>query len=332
MALGTIRAALLRRLRIDKPSARKRCILLEAPVEVRILIYNYIAPQGYLLAVPYTHYMGLLLSCKQIQDEMTSQALRLTTGHVNKLHAIVDSVPRLRLQPLCPDSFNQLMHITIGVPRWTLYTKTVKHDLFTALSQLLPLHLSSITIEIDDFKTQQELDTMLSHLDPFEFIRWRYAYNATPTVFVPNRTSYYDTHTTYRDIVDIATCINCILAPSLCIHGHLPENAWCLRSSTSASYSNPLPHASIPSPSPNTRTIAFRFKRFHPEVRCPCGDLPHLEYPSKSLRHRWMPAAEHKRLQLAGWIATWFDAAGATKHFSRSEPAAFLWRKIPGWN
>lgn len=87
MAPDTILTALLRRLYLEKPKAGKRCPSLEAPTELRTIIYTKLAPRGYLLAVPYKDYMGLFLSCKQIQQEMTDVTLRPTTNHVSKLNS-----------------------------------------------------------------------------------------------------------------------------------------------------------------------------------------------------------------------------------------------------
>jgi hypothetical protein len=52
---------------------KKAFPLLALPAELRRIIYEYIAPDRYLLATPRADYFSLLYSCTQIRDELIGE-------------------------------------------------------------------------------------------------------------------------------------------------------------------------------------------------------------------------------------------------------------------
>ncbi|KAF1940435.1 hypothetical protein EJ02DRAFT_494865 [Clathrospora elynae] len=308
---------LVRRLRRTLlPQASRKFHILAAPSEIRLAIYEQIAPRGFL---PYTHYRayaGLFLSCKQIHNEMEYESLRAAPEILLAIQMYYETPMKIR--PLRPASFSSLMHVTIGIPRWALFSTDILEDIFEAITPLMKLHLSSLTIGIEDLECQDDLLHLLRTLDPGELSHYLDAVDDLTSPILPRQgkemIEYYGVRTTYADIVELATAINCLVAPQLCHGKHDKENHWCIRA-----YSIYPP----PAITCNIRKIFLRLKKLHDEIYFP----PNV-YLCTSVRLRWSPTDETSRLRKEGWCNMWTDEHGTQKLFSKQMPAQFIWCKL----
>tara|TARA_R110002003_G_scaffold193_2_gene14916 strand:+ start:25170 stop:26195 length:1026 start_codon:yes stop_codon:yes gene_type:complete len=299
------------------------CHFLAAPAEIRLAIYARLAPCSFLPYVHYKKYLGLFLSCKQIRNEMEGEALRLAPDILQALQRC-DANSIMNLRPLRPLDFGSLMHVTISIPRWALFSLRVQENIFSAMAPLLQLHLSSLTIGLEDL--QDEADAMLAmasldtvqqsnYLAAFDHIRFDWTGNVTYT-------SRYDTRTTYADIIEFATRINCLVEPNLCAGNHDNSNHWCLATH--------FPHPPPSNPC-NIRRIVFCLRKLHPEALCSCGcgHLPHHIYPSDAISFRWSPVNEARQLRKNKWWVGWADMKGKVhQQCPRKDPAVIVWRKL----
>lgn len=307
--------------RVPVPAPAKKCQILAAPAEIRLAIYHYIAPRGFLPYAPYRDYMGLFLSCKQINDEMKHEALRVAPGI---LRAIQEHDPNtaMKIRPLRPVEFGAVMHVTVGFPRWALFNDDALEYMFRLLLPLLGLHLSSLTIGIEDMETDWDLYQLISGLRRSEFLRYMQAYDNTPAVSggPAEKAKFYSILTTYADIVGFATAINCLVAPQLCAGEHHIENSWCIRRYSTS----PLPSIEC-----KVRKIVLRLKNLDEEVPCEsCGKLPHDVYALGSIRMRWSPTDELRKLRRNDWYSIWTDEHGKRRLFSKRHPAQFIWARL----
>jgi hypothetical protein len=220
-------AKLLQRLRSLLSSPVVPFRFLDLPLELRRKIYTYIAPSAFLLSVPHAHYIGLLYSCKQIQEEMASESLRQAPAILTDIQG--DELTHLfKFRPLHPLDFASLTHLTLSIPRWILFEPSQLFSLFASLVPVLALHLNSLTMGLSDLGPD-ELDFHIMDVNI-----GRFGFDGFTTALM-NRAQgsvsddYYDLHTTYSHIVGFATAINCLLAPDLCYGNHSRDNPWCFR-------------------------------------------------------------------------------------------------------
>lgn len=135
--------SLFRHRRVN-PSPQTLCFL-DLPPEIRIKIYNLIAPDAFILAAPYADYIGLLYSCKKIRDEMTSESLYAPPAIVN--HAQTLGMIELH-HHIRPTSLDSLINLVVTMPYDAVHSSTSHSELFSALAPVLRLHLSSITFTL----------------------------------------------------------------------------------------------------------------------------------------------------------------------------------------
>ncbi|KAH9883153.1 hypothetical protein J1614_000009 [Plenodomus biglobosus] len=318
MSSDNLLTKLLRRLHLSPRSSSKKCHFLDAPAEVRLLIYSYIAPQSFLPFLPYKQYMGLFLSCKQIHGEMVHETLNAAPTILQAIQSAPSNKIML-VRPLHPHNFSSLMHISVGVPRWSLYSIDIEYTLFDILSPLMKLHLSSLTIVLDGLSCTHDFTLMSQVLTPTEQGYWDDDYTALDDLLLPNTNDYYDVHTTYAEVVGFAAVINCLLAPSLCNGGHHAGNRWCIRATSPTI---------LPDTVCNIQKVVFKFKRFHRELRCHCSELPHYVYSDNRLSGRWMPADEETLRRQGKWRASWVNRDGSVNVRKDEEPSRFQWDRV----
>jgi hypothetical protein len=327
-----VMSKLIRRLRNTQPPATKKFNFLALPAEIRLAVYNQIAPDGFLPHAHYRDYIGLFLSCQQVRIEMSHESLRIAPSI---LSAIQDTQYKdsLKIRPLCPVDFASLMHVSIGIPRWALLSSTTLLAMFSAMAPLFELHLSSLTIGLDELECGDDIFQALDTLSPHEQAQFEDAlqrdFSQTSAIsLIPDEfgvdlpRNHYAMITSYSDIVELAMMINCVVAPELCAGKHAKHNSFCARAWTM----NNMPVFSC-----NIRRIAFRLKTLDPERHCVCGALPHHAYPFKSVLLRLFPNEENGGLRKEGWWTGWSDEQGISRTMSRSKmPSQFVWVKREG--
>jgi hypothetical protein len=114
--------------RCAREPIHETCHFLAAPAEIRLAIYARLAPCGFLPYVHYKEYLGLLLSCKQIRNEMEGEALRLAPD-ILQASQKCDANSIMNLRPLRPLDFGSLMHVTISIPCWALQSSSAGEHL-----------------------------------------------------------------------------------------------------------------------------------------------------------------------------------------------------------
>jgi hypothetical protein len=304
------------------PLSAQRCCILDAPLEVRLAIYHYIAPAGFLPSVSYREYMGLFLSCKNIHDEMEHETIRATPNMLRILQERDIDETSLQLRPSRPIDFTCLMNVTIGVPHWALSVRQTQAYIFTQIAPLLVLHLSSLTIDIENLGTEPEIYKLIKNLPSRDF--WQYMdahFNRNAGITEgEDKTNYYGAPTTYAIIARFATAINCLVAPQLCNGQHNQDNHWCIRKNVT--------HRP-PTVTCNIRRVALRLRKLHYEEKCLCGGLPHDIYRVNSVWFRWCPTHELTQLRSHGWSCLWTDERDQWRPFSRRNPGRFTWVKLP---
>ncbi|CBX90607.1 hypothetical protein IAQ61_002100 [Plenodomus lingam] len=306
---------LLRRLR--RPD--NACHILNAPAEIRIFIYRYIAPQGFLPYTPYQHYMGLFLCCKKINGELTHETLRGALTVLDGIYLTPTTTVTL-LRPLQPHSFTSLMHVSLDVPLWSLYSTKLDYNFIEIASPLMKLHLSSLTIALKGISSPSDFALMSAVLSGTELWVWNEDRNALNNLLVSDADAHYDVHTTYDSIVGFVAAINCLLAPQLCNDNHQTDtNVWCARARLTA----PLADTVC-----NIRKVIFTLKQFHDESPLPWGELPRDTYPENCLKGRWMPAVEQRLLRREGWEASWAGRDGRVNVREDDEPSQFVWKMV----
>ncbi|KAF1830060.1 hypothetical protein BDW02DRAFT_633954 [Decorospora gaudefroyi] len=285
--------ALDRLLPRSQPPATEKCHILAAPVEIRLLVYRQIAPAGFLPDTHYRVHFGLFLACKQLRDEMEYECLRMAPKILQKIHSKCHTPMKIR--PPRPTNFASLMHVTIGIPRWAMFSPNIQNRIYHAVTPLLDLHLSSLTIGIEELESEEDLLELMSALTPRELQRYL---DLTRLIPFKNEepTANYGVLTTYTSVVGLATAINCLVAPRLCVGGHHEENFWCIR----AHSLHPPPRVTC-----NIRKVILSLKKLHDEVRCRCGFLPHQVYLDQTLQLRWSPTDEASLLRKEGWCNVW---------------------------
>ena len=307
---------LIRKLRNTQQPATKKFDFLALPAEIRLNIYNQIAPEGFLPYVHYRDYIGLFLSCQQIRNEMSYESLRIAPF---TLRAIQDTSSKdtLKIRPLVPIDFASLVHVSIGIPRWALLSSTTLLGMFSALAPIFKLHLSSLTIGLDELECGEDLFQALNTLSRHQIQQYAHALQrdfsqTTAISLIPNEADLprtdYAMLTSYSDVVELAMMINCVVAPELCNGKHKEYNSFCARAWTM----NNLPVFSC-----NVRKIVFQLKTLDCETHCLCGALPHHAYPFKSMWLRLCPNEENSGLRKVGWWAGWTDEKGRFRVASR---------------
>ncbi|KAI4643485.1 hypothetical protein J4E93_006495 [Alternaria ventricosa] len=129
------------------------------------------APDGFLPNAPYKTYIGLMLSCPQIYNEMTSEAVRLAPSILRTIQFSVNATP-MKLQPLRPTSFASLMHLTIGIPRWAMLDRPTIMGILQAMAPVLELHLARLTIGLEDLEGEDDVLHMVETLNPAQIARY----------------------------------------------------------------------------------------------------------------------------------------------------------------
>jgi hypothetical protein len=323
-------SSLIRRFHRTVPlSVPQRCPIVSLPAELRLQIYHSIAPDSFLPYVHHKEYIGLFLSCKLINREMSHEALRAAPKVLQDAQNEQDMQDIIRLQPLHPQNFTSLMNVTLSIPRWSLFSSQVQEEICAAMAPILALHLSTLTIGLEDMRDEIDLVNCYSDLHTYEFLDFHAAHHWVlrgPGSQIPDPEKYYDVFTTYSDVVKFATRINCLVAPNLCTSGEHDEgNYWCLQSPASIFQ---LPVANQIQ-SPNVRKIVFLLKTLHDEETCEhCGELPQDIYPSNRERSRWHPEHEMRQLRDLSWTIRWADEKGKWPWVTAKKPAMFEWKKI----
>jgi len=303
------------------------CRLLALPAEIRLLIYSHMAPNGFLPNAPYKTYIGLMLSCPQIYNEMTSEAVRLAPSILRTIQFSVNATP-MKLQPLRPTSFASLMHLTIGIPRWAMLDRPTIMGILQAMAPVLELHLARLTIGLEDLEGEDDVLHIVETLNPAQIARYMSQVQDMPAPLYPPSDSvasdHYRIRTTYSNVIGLVTAMNCLIAPGMCNGKHAPANHWCLR----ASGLNPP----FPTTTCNVRKIAFRLKRLHDEKVCGCGRLPahfpHLVYPFRGPSYRWELMLENPSLEKERWMVHWRDDKGKLPWSLKGKPGLCVWVKL----
>jgi hypothetical protein len=319
---------LIRKLRNTQRPATKKFDFLALPAEIRLNVYNQIAPEGFLPYVHYREYISLFLSCRQIRNEMTHESLRIAPSILRAIQE-TSSQDTLKIRPLAPIDFASLMHVSIGIPRWALLSSSTLLSMFNAIAPIFELHLSSLTIGLDELECGDDLFQALNTLSPHQIQQYAHALQrdfsqTTAISLIPNEAdlprNHYAMLTSYSDVVELAMMINCVVAPELCTGEHTKYNSFCARAWTG----NNLPVFSC-----NVRKIAFRLKTLDYERHCVCGAPPHLAYPFKRVWLRLCPNEENSGLRKRGWWAGWTDEKGKSRVASRTKmPSQFVWVKL----
>lgn len=309
------------------PVSDKKCHLLSAPAEIRLAIYGNIVRHSFLPWAPFRDYIGLFFSCKRISDEMKHESLRIAPSVLREIQERRQA-RALTLRPLRPVNFSSLMHVTVGIPRWTLFSSIMMEDTYNAFMPLLKLHLSTLTIGIEDIESDWDLTQCLIELGYDGVGAFMDAHHNAPAISggAIEEVKFYQVLTTYADIILLATAINCMVAPQLCTDGkHDQANGWCIRNVGIF----PPPGILAPPDTPcNVRKVILRLKKLHDEVMCPqCGEAPHDIYEYNSIRLRWCPTYEWKNLRHNGWDIMWANEQGVIKTISKENPAVFVWSR-----
>jgi hypothetical protein len=311
------------------PSVPQRCPIVSLPAELRLQIYLSIAPDSFLPYVHHKDYMGLFLSCKLINREMSHEALRAAPKVLQDTQNEHDMQDIIRLQPLHSKDFTSLMNLTLSIPRWSLFSSQVQEEICAAMAPVLALHLSTLTIGLEDMRDEIDLVNCYSDLHTYEFLDFRAAHHWVldgPGSQIPDREKYYDVCTTYTDVVKFAIRMNCHVTPNICTSGEHDEgNYWCLQSPGSTFQLT----VANQTQSPNIRRIVFLLKTLHNEETCEhCGELPQDIYPSNRERSRWHPEHEMRQLRDLGWTIRWADEKGKWPWVAAKKPTMFEWKKI----
>jgi hypothetical protein len=90
--------------------------------------------------------MGLFLSHKQVFGEMEQESLRASIDIFPELQDCGENAP-FNLRPFQTPTSSSLMHLTISIPCWVLYSLETLDAIFEALVPILDLHLSSLKIQ-----------------------------------------------------------------------------------------------------------------------------------------------------------------------------------------
>lgn len=226
---------------------------------------------------------------------MSHESVRLASRILRALHDNERQVP-LKIRRLRPLNVPSLMHISIGIPRWANFSESTMSAIYNAMIPLLGLHLSSLTISIEDVSDPFDVFKLLPALNASERQYYMEAMvkGSEATVMEESKpvADCYRVLTTYDDIARLATPISCLVAPELCNEEYDDENTWCLQ------VSSLYPPAVFQC---NVHKIKQRLKKLHFEQRRSCGELPHLSYTLGSVYLRWIPAVEVSLLAKEGW-------------------------------
>ncbi|KAI4955082.1 hypothetical protein J4E91_000938 [Alternaria rosae] len=169
--------------RRSQATTAKPCYLLALPAEIRLFVYSYIAPDGFLPNAPCKTYIGLLLSYPQIYNEMTSEAVPLAPFILRTIQFSVNTTP-MKVQPLRPTSFASLMHLTIGIPHWAMLDQPTMMGILIAMAPVPKLHLARLTIGLEDLEGEDDILQMVETVNP-ETNRAVYEPNCSPIEKAP---------------------------------------------------------------------------------------------------------------------------------------------------
>ncbi|KAI4922640.1 hypothetical protein J4E90_001073 [Alternaria incomplexa] len=181
------------------------------------------APNGFLPNAPYKTYIGLMLSCPQIYNDMTSEAVRLAPSILRTIQFSVNATP-MKLQPLRPTTFASLMHLTIGIPRWAMLDRPTIMGILQAMAPVLELHLARLTIGLEDLECEDDVLQMVATLNPAQIARYMSQVQDMPApLYSPSdsmASDHYRIRTTYSNIIGLITAMNCLIAPGMCNGKH----------------------------------------------------------------------------------------------------------------
>lgn len=298
---------------------------LYLPPELRLAIYQTIAPRGFLPCVPASDYMGLFLSCKTIYSEMEHKVIQ-GADIISELRSYLDTF--VEFKPLQP-SFSSIMHITVSVPRWALGTIRKQTAVLESLRPLCSLHLSSLTIILDDRTNAKHLGALKLALPRDEWLEYM-CINAAimeehakwlSKGFQGGRgEEYYTIETTYKDIIYFASRINCLVGPSLCAGKHGVTNDfldYCICNNVASPRRSVLHF--------HTRKVMLKLKKLDEDKKLYKRIYPH----SFSFRVRVSPALESVWLREQGWKWRWVKGDGEKGcMLSKELPACMVWEKI----
>ncbi|KAF2684301.1 hypothetical protein K458DRAFT_388767 [Lentithecium fluviatile CBS 122367] len=143
----------------------------------------------------------------------------------------------------------------------------------------------------------------------------RLDYNGRPA-------DHYNITTTYSQIVEFATRINCLVALGISKHGHHPGNIrrwYCIQCHLP-------PHQRRPLHPCNTRMVVLALKKLDAGTVLNPGTYPN----GTESRWRWCPDVERNELNEQEWRYRWFKADGTVGFiWSRNQmPKAMVWHKL----
>jgi hypothetical protein len=209
-----------------------KCFLLGFPEEIRHIIYEFLAPDRFLLAAPHADYYGLFYSCEQVRKEMTHESLRKTQAILCRArHARLEKLlGRVTLPPATPQgALTTLMdNVTMPMTGTLIFSHLSQVPWLASYEPLFKLHLNSLTLRLPEDSTIDEADGTT----------WR-------------------TTLTYGDIVPFATRVNCVVAGPFCLRDHHRKHKRCIRRLPWQSYQYQLLLRLIP----NIRVIIPHFER-----------------------------------------------------------------------
>jgi hypothetical protein len=159
---------------------------------------------------------------------------------------------------------------------------------------LLELHLTSLTIGIEQLESKYDVWEMLNTRYPDLSQLWTNSMKETGAVFPPEYTTIIDRYRqwkTYADIIELAAPMNCLVAPGLCNGKHQRDKAWCLRCLSLFSSQPPLPANTC-----NFRKTVLHLKKLHDDDRYRLvGRLRRLVFPYSVTSMLWYPTLEFCR-------------------------------------
>lgn len=207
------------------------------------------------------------------------------------------------------------MHVNINIPRWILFSLYVQQEAFAKIAPFLELHhLSSLTIELDGLDRVGARDARIM-LSRRERIKLK---EATTNMYPADK---YNIRTTYADVIEFATQLNCIITPNLCDGKHDSYNFWCLRSQHMLATLGTVPKITC-----DVSKIVIPLKTLHNEGLADCGDMSHTVYPWNNHTGRW--GIEPGPLLTQGWGFHWEGVNGISlSGLHDAKPTMFIWAK-----
>ncbi|KAF2877330.1 hypothetical protein BDV95DRAFT_601738 [Massariosphaeria phaeospora] len=335
---------------------------MELPAEIRLQIYPLVS-SGYLPWAEPSDYMGLFLSCAKIHDEMEHEAIKAAPQAVQEQQDKLEC--SVSLHPQGMNSLAELRKFIVEVPLWALAKCSTGHcysrkqnAMVQSLQPLMVLHLTSVTVQIQDepvFGRLTEMRETMSRDEWAEFIKSYSGFapikhqirvielglgflhlsreqstelaihNVENPLDRMERGDRYRYATTYTNIVPFATRLNCLISPKLCeAHKdqHHAFNNWCIYAR--GGQVRHTPHADLYRV--KVKKLTLELKKLDRDIwaerkNADVYGLPFVNWV------RWNPAMDGLITRKYGWVVRWEDKFGLTGPWFNRRPARFIWYK-----